>query len=391
MNIFFQKVDIISDEGFFLEENILTESFVFEKIENDFTTDNSGTFFEIRIFGSRETQIMTRRYERVIKVLANLGGISYFMVFLEYFLVMTVREYCLMSHLINFLYSFPLKKTSGKKNKKKLNLIRRSRTETRIHETLINFCPKIPENQIPEVRINFYPKIHDEAKINMKTLPKDSVEAPRFSLRETNYIYPKKIADEISDMRSVENECLETAKEKSKKSEFGTFERFADFQQHEQKDKKIKISFWEYYKIKLATCFPCFKMNQRQRKFMKAQRKALEEMDFFMILRKLQEVEKLKHVLLSPEQIKLFNLSSKPMIFDEKDICDEIKKEDGFKMSQLIEKSLIVSPGNGMKEIVDYYKKIRQNKSSKVDERLLILVEESMKWFSNHFQKDLAN
>lgn len=124
---------------------------------------------------------------------------------------------------------------------------------------------------------------------------------------------------------------------------------------------------------------------------MKAQRKALEEMDFFMILRKLQEVEKLKHVLLSPEQIKLFNLSSKPMIFDEKDICDEIKKEDGFKMSQLIEKSLIVSPGNGMKEIVDYYKKIRQNKSSKVDERLLILVEESMKWFSNHFQKDLAN
>ena len=160
----------------------------------------------------------------------------------------------------------------------------------------------------------------------------------------------------------------------------------ADFQNHEQKGRKLKIGFWEYSKIKLAKWFRCIKMSYRQKLFIKAKKKALEEMDFFVILRKFQEVEKLKLILLNPEQRKLFNLLSKPMIFDEKEICEETKREDGFKMSILIDNSKTISQGNGMNEVLDYYHNAKVKKGSKIDQRLIALVEESMKCFPTPYR-----
>ena len=164
---------------------------------------------------------------------------------------------------------------------------------------------------------------------------------------------------------------------------------FDDFQNHEQKGRKLKIGFWEYSKINLAKWFKCIKMSYVQRLFIKAQKKALEEMDFFMILRRLQEVEKLKLILLNPEQVKLFNLLSKPMIFDEKEMSEDTKREDGYKMSMLIDNSKKISQGKGMHEVLDYYHNAKVKKGSKVDQRLIALVEESMKCFSTNYRTSI--
>lgn len=375
LNLFFKKVNIIHDEGLFAEENLSNESFAFEKIETDFTTDVSDSVFEVQLFSSRETQTMIRRYERIQNVIANLGGISYFMMFLEFLIVMTVREYCLMTHVVNCLYSFP-SKTSMKQNMSQNGLINGMRGN--------NFPKESCENVI--ISNDILPK-----KYTIQSEPVSSIP------QKTNFIYPKKIIDETPDLHSVEKEFIENcflphfnlptpSQIRVKVIPNETFDSFEEFQQQEHQNKKLNISFWEYSKIKFGAWCSCFKMSYVQKLFIKARKKAMEEMDFFMILRKLQEIEKLKLVLLSSEQLKLFNLLSKPMIFDEKELCNEVRKEDGYKMSLLIENSRRGSLGNGTKEVLDYYKDMIQNKNNQIDERLFELIGDSIQCFSKNIK-----
>jgi hypothetical protein len=187
MKLFFKKVQLINDEGLILEDNKVTDSFTLDRIETDFKSDTSDSIFEVLIYSSRDTQISLRRYEKFIKVLANLGGISYFMVFLEFALVMGIREYKLMKHLVNYLYSFPMKGsmiTSGSK-------------PTNDFELGITTNPPDPENleNMQTIQIN-----------NLHNFPVDTV---GFSTRDSIFIPPKHILDETPDLLSVEKEFTE--------------------------------------------------------------------------------------------------------------------------------------------------------------------------------------
>jgi len=400
MKLFFKKVQVINDEGLILEDNKVTDSFTFDRIETDFTSDLSDSIFEVLIYSSRETQISLRRYEKFIKVLANLGGISYFMVFLEFALVMGIREYKLMKHLVNYLYSFPMKGrgiTSGSK-------------PTNDFELKITRIPPDPEN---------LENIQTTQRNNLQNFP---VEIVGFSTRDSFFIPQKHIVDETPDLNSVEKEftknnttlhkaielqnpfqkkgitiILDPPAEKTKinrltnlfgrkKKELDKFENFAQFQQEENKKRKLDIGFWEYMKLKIKPWFKCIKINSTQKLFLQAQKRALGEIDFFMMLRKLQEIDKIKLILFSPEQIKLFNLLSKPMIFDEEEISEEIRRDDGFKISMNLNNSKMLSDRSVMREVLEYYKNIKEKKGNKIDEKLLSLIEQSLEQFNKYYK-----
>ena len=126
-------------------------------------------------------------------------------------------------------------------------------------------------------------------------------------------------------------------------------------------------------------------MNSTQKLFLQAQKRALGEIDYFMVLRKLQEIDKIKLILFSPEQIKLFNLLSKPMIFEEEEISDEIQREDGFRIAMRMDNLKMMTDRSVMREVLEYYKKIKEKKGSKIDERLLNLIEQSLEQFNKYY------
>ena len=126
----------------------------------------------------------------------------------------------------------------------------------------------------------------------------------------------------------------------------------------------------------------CIKRNPRQKLFGKASRTALNEIDFFNILKKIQEIEKLKLVLLSPQQIQLFNLLSKPMIFEEDQMSDIMKNSAGFKISAMIENSNLATDN-----ILEFYKNIKQEKACDIDERLVNLIDKSLEDFMKYNKK----
>ena len=92
-----------------------------------------------------------------------------------------------------------------------------------------------------------------------------------------------------------------------------------------------------------------------------------EYMDLKSIIKKLQDVEKLKQILLDEEQKELFEQIPKPIIFDQ-------------------EKSLLFySKAKKKKSTVDTFKRINtvydklQDKTSKINQRLLTLIDQNDK------------
>ena len=115
------------------------------------------------------------------------------------------------------------------------------------------------------------------------------------------------------------------------------------------------------------------KSNKFKKLFLKAQRIFVEEIDLLEILVKLKEFEKFKSIMLSEDQLKLFQAVGKPLIS-----LNE-SEEDSFqlKMSKLIFESKKVNEN----EILNIYKKLKMQKdnNSEINKRLLALLDEKMK------------
>ena len=78
-----------------------------------------------------------------------------------------------------------------------------------------------------------------------------------------------------------------------------------------KKDYKLKISFWENFKFLL---FSFFCKDEKINYINKNQNAIAESLDICSILRRLQEIDKLKKIFLSSEQITIFNFSPKPLV-----------------------------------------------------------------------------
>ncbi|KAL4449927.1 hypothetical protein ABPG74_015046 [Tetrahymena malaccensis] len=77
------------------------------------------------------------------------------------------------------------------------------------------------------------------------------------------------------------------------------------------RSKKITAKIW--YFLRLMTCGKCFNTEEN---FLieKAREYAQKDLDIYIILDKLQEIEKIKKILLDENQLILFNFSQKPLI-----------------------------------------------------------------------------
>ncbi|KAL4432689.1 hypothetical protein ABPG74_004982 [Tetrahymena malaccensis] len=79
----------------------------------------------------------------------------------------------------------------------------------------------------------------------------------------------------------------------------------------EKETKCMKMSIWEYFKSKI---YPFGELKKKKQIIQYSIDKLYYNLDIFNILKKLVEVEKLKRLLLDPEQLKLFDYLPKPTI-----------------------------------------------------------------------------
>ena len=106
----------------------------------------------------------------------------------------------------------------------------------------------------------------------------------------------------------------------------------------------------------------------------------MKEFDILHIIRKLQEINKLKHLLLNDDQMVLFNFLSKPMIvLDENDS----QKDEAYRYKSSVGKTKNLTKD----KISNIYKgikaKVETNSASVVDAKIIKFLDEDVLKYMN--------
>ncbi len=151
---------------------------------------------------------------------------------------------------------------------------------------------------------------------------------------------------------------------------------------------KLTFTIFEYMKLNLKQIFH-INLSAKEKLFVKGVEIYSSELDVVSILKKLQEIEKLKLILFNSKQMMLFNLLDKPLIYLEN--TDENKEEeDKFDPSKIMSKCIIKATDfnlGELKKVFEYFERLEKNSGmSEIDKRLMELIDNNVTKFIHNFQ-----
>ena len=148
------------------------------------------------------------------------------------------------------------------------------------------------------------------------------------------------------------------------------------------KEKKHQISFSLFGNLKLLIKKFCrISLNFKEKLFMRTQEVFEDEIDIVKILKRIQDIEKLKYLLLNDQQIMLFEVLEKPMIFVE-ETQKELNSSSSFILSPSRKK---LNVDMKIRKAFDFYQEL-EKKSSRdpIDEKLFSLIDKSFKTYKKY-------
>lgn len=446
MNIFLKTITVDSDDGWIFNHNTAISEIGFDSSETDFSfiqnssssSNESPAIFTCDFYTARTYQSIARTYQKISEVFANVGGLMSFLIVCGFALTYIENTLSLQIQIINRLYSFQNINSKAmqrnslffEENKYFLNTNPNNNNDDQNNlDRIIEVNNIISENNIIErISPREIPKL---TNISMSVLPNKPVELPIF-------LEPKIIADddpmeqEISpkkkiqrplkkskttvnlkkevEMQKLQEKSLEKVEKRNlnmldsgksesikKKRNFPNSIQNLIVDTHrkskaiseiqvikEKNDNKLKISLWEFIKYNAHKVCKCFKTGFKESLFLKAQRLYQDEVDIVTILQRLQEVEKLKYVLLSEEQNVLFSFLAKPLIYNDKKIFES--KKGGVCLAEM------KSPT--FKDVPNLKKTLRHFEAKKIlgrlsftDARLLELMDDNIEEYNQNFFK----
>ena len=143
--------------------------------------------------------------------------------------------------------------------------------------------------------------------------------------------------------------------------------------------KKLKFGFFNYLKLVIKN--RKYKLSDTEQLYMKGEKKIFEEFDIINIIRKLQDIEKLKNILLNEKQLYFFDLLSKPTISLTNPVVNQSKQE-------LLEMSLrdsesptlnLQKQGKTFQKFSDLYNELKSNSTkSYVDKKIIEMLDDDI-------------
>ncbi len=132
------------------------------------------------------------------------------------------------------------------------------------------------------------------------------------------------------------------------------------------------MSVWEYIKYKLKLFLYRESLTLREKFIRKCENILFDEIEILKILRSIQNITKLKAILLNPSQLDLFEFLAKPMIYLG-DPTLSIQKKANFLMSNRMSTKRL-------DEITKAYQEIKtKNEKSPIDTKILELLDVKLK------------
>ena len=134
---------------------------------------------------------------------------------------------------------------------------------------------------------------------------------------------------------------------------------------------ELKLTFWEFLKIKFRLLHR--HLSQKEKLFSKAYEQYPQEIDLIEIIQKMQEIDKLKALILNPQQMQLLDMLARPTF--------SCKNEKVFMEGVSIADFAGVDlKGGGEKDLQKYYKSIVDagENASELDKKLIKLIDEKV-------------
>lgn len=156
-----------------------------------------------------------------------------------------------------------------------------------------------------------------------------------------------------------------------------------EFLNYKEKQHKINFNFFDFLKLTVKKMFK-MKTTFVEKLFMRARKIFKKEIDIAKILKRIQDIEKLKYLLMSEEQIALFDVLEKPLIY--------LKDEPLIESSPFVLKSKRSSEKQKIKpEAYHYYLELEKKKIEDlppIDQKLFMLVDKKFKTFKKYFSHE---
>ena len=310
--LFLKKTTIISDsQAIFPKEDVIN-SYSFDKIEYD-SYKSETTMFSFNIHASDIKTILKRKYQKFFELVAVLGGITKSLTIFGSVLLKIIYDWKINELIMKSLFIF-----------------RDSIQSKRIHEPF-----EIINNE------NFL-------------ISTDPIESNRIAINSNRSI---RISTDPNGSLPIRNYPRTRRRNKKKK----------EIQDETNESNKIlKLTFWEK-----AMMFMKKGKNRTEKEtlYLDYFRKSDIKLDLINILRKLEEIDRLKMILLNDEQIKFFNSISKQYIF-----MGDAEKKAGNKFN--LDTRCFEKDENNKKRKILFEKIKSDHQKNEVDKRLLDLIEE---------------
>ena len=247
-----------------------------------------------------------------------------------------------------------------------------SRTNKLAQKNFIEMEP--PHSSFHESEENEKEEVESNTKIQKITSAKNFPELKSVDGSSPFSATKRRLKDRILSLMKNNNSESTLKSLNSENLLMGNLEQY---QKLKKKENFFGLGFCNFFKILMKN--RSFNLKNRDKLFLKAEEQVLGELDILQILKKLQEIEKLKRIFLTDDQLYLFNLLSKPMIVLENQERRESKyvvagaDDKRYKFSIKEKKSL-------QKETLSqlYGKMQTKAEKSEIDKRIMKLLDEDV-------------
>ena len=374
--IYLKQTDISTTDGLIFQDTRTFSTIQIDKIKSDINTfrPDANLIGSLSFFTSDLNSNIARRYQDLQEACGTMSGIFNFLMLAGMIISNFENNFRITRDLTSKLYVF-----------QNLDRIEERKKDGKIHAKNDHFLKTLfqlkqtEKKVINDVQSSLTEKKNEKERRDFKLVNyglNDNTEATKTEQEMNNNIGSKKKEDGYIKTESSRNI---TKKEKETEKQEKHLENFEKFKYSKQ---KFNFGFMKYLKMKLK-----FKKNltNEEKLFMKAQQQINFEMDITHILRKIQEIEKLKKILLNENEQYLFDLLDKPFIHLEK---QELRGEtEGIDFKR---KSIMVNSFKNLdfkkEQIIENYRKVKKSQSV-IGNRLLKLMDQDVFKFvgNEHF------
>lgn len=392
MTMFFKKLEIIDDKNYIFEDNNPKDLFKKDEtfLDVDSNRDKKSQILAFMFYPTLEIQKASRRFQKLKEVISSLGGSASFFIMIGFFFVNYQNQIKITNKIMNQLYAFQGldKKNNVSTNKaKEIPQFILENLQTIKKET--NFV-KPPAKLSKEINIKNQNLRGPD--IPAKILVDDYVDSEKSIAKNENSGdgLKKSTTNKKTSTASKNNDNVLVKSGSIRKFASNIFKRkknpnilqLNEYSEALTHENNINISVFQAIKLNISKFFGCA-MSSKEKLINKACNIFSEELDLVSILKRLQEMEKLKIILLNEKQLCLFNLLAKPMIYVESET--DIKEiHSGLKLFNLLKlkDDKKENNENHKKTLRIYEEMITSDKLSEIDERILNLIDKNLEKFS---------